>query len=83
MLSVAAVNLMRTRIRRSDVIRRQFGIKPILMTQFNDIRWDNELFLNAFQSKPQGLNPTQFAELYAITNQIVRDVAKATKRIFD
>jgi len=55
-----------------------WGIKPILMTQFNRVKRDDPIFQQFYKSLPRGsdISPEEFVQSYQEFNDIIREVAK-------
>jgi len=54
---------------------RAFGVKPILMTQFNRIKTGDSFVRATYERDAQVMSFESFTDLYAQLNQIIRDVA--------
>ncbi len=58
-------------------LSRVWNIKPILMTQANRINLKDALFQKWFlENVREGITSTEFIELYQLSNQIIREIAK-------
>jgi hypothetical protein len=55
---------------------KEWGIEPILMTQFNRFRLGDKYSKKSYLSKDQPLSYIDFVNLYKTANNIIRDVAK-------
>jgi hypothetical protein len=60
-------------------ISRDWGIEPILMTQFSRIRIDNSETRAEFEKYPQPLTYSEYVKLYDRANEIIRRVALEQK----
>ena len=60
-------------------VSREWGIEPILMTQFNRVKKDDLFVREAYERYPQPISYDDFVRLYQKTNGIVRTVAKQEK----
>lgn len=60
-------------------VSRSWGIEPILMTQPNRIKNNDEFIKTGYEKNPQPVSYDNFVRLYAKTNEIVRKVAKDEK----
>lgn len=54
---------------------RAWGIEPILMTQFNRVRHSDKFVKNLYIDKKQGVSWNEWVKLYAMANQIIREVS--------
>ena len=58
-------------------LSRIWNIQPILMTQANRINLQDVLFQKWFlENVREGITSTEFIELYQLSNQIIREIAK-------
>ena len=58
---------------------RNWGIEPILMTQFSRIRLEDSETRKEYEKYPQPLTYSEFVKLYGKGNEIIRQVAKEEK----
>jgi hypothetical protein len=56
-------------------VARIWGSEPVLMTQFNRIRKDDIFVRGVFEKNNQPVSFDEFVRLYAIANDIIREVA--------
>ncbi len=60
-------------------LSRNWGIEPVLMTQFSRIRIDNSETRAEFEKYPQPLTYAEYVRLYDKANEIIRQVALEQK----
>jgi len=60
-------------------VSRSWDIEPILMTQFNRIKNNDDFIKTGYGKNPQPISYDNFVNLYAKANEIVRKVAKEEK----
>ncbi|QWD68648.1 SGNH/GDSL hydrolase family protein [Polynucleobacter sp. VK25] len=61
-------------------ISRAWGIEPVLMTQFNRIHMGDKFIQEVYEKDSQtGINWDDFVSLYAVMNEITREVAREKK----
>ena len=60
-------------------VSRSWGIEPILMTQFNRFKNENDDVRSAFNNVPQSISYDEFVKLVSKSNDIIREVSKEEK----
>ena len=60
-------------------VSRVWGSEPILMTQFNRLRREDVFVKKVYEKNKQYISYEEFVKLYAICNNIIRDVASQEK----
>jgi hypothetical protein len=60
-------------------LSRDWGIEPILMTQFSRIKLDDSETRGEYEKYPQALSYSEYVKLYNMANDIIRQVAREEK----
>jgi hypothetical protein len=63
-------------IRSFVAIAKSWGIEPILMTQFNRVKIDDELAQRQYLGEMQPILYKDFVAAYKLANDIIRDIAR-------